>query len=97
MDTLIVFILLGSYVTYLLTMSEILAGFRNFLVKNTEYIGQAITCPQCACFWVGFILSVLFVCIGIGSPSANVLDVPTLLGSIFDGFLIGCSVSIIYK
>jgi len=87
---LFIFILLGYGITNILVFGSIFEFWREFWNKNNpSFFGKLFSCPMCLSVWVGFVLSVLFVTLGLYTPMASYgLDIMPLTV-----FLDGCLMS----
>ena len=58
--TFIFYILCVWGLTHILVASKILEGFRNWLLINSPFFGDMLTCYQCTSFWTSMILYFFF-------------------------------------
>ena len=56
---LLFFILASCGVTFIITYSSIFEPIRTFIEKRSDFFGELLSCPMCAGFWVGIVISVL--------------------------------------
>lgn len=56
MISLIWFCLAGVGITNLIVNGAIFDAPRNFIVRNSPFLGKMITCMMCSGYWVGFVM-----------------------------------------
>ena len=86
---LLYFILLSLSVSYMYSFSDIFKFVRN-KISYIPYIRRPLSCPECASFWFGLLVSFLY------NPVHLSLDFP-LLSNIFCGLVTHLFASFIYK
>lgn len=88
----IIFMLLTYGIVNIAVFGSIFEGWRNFWNKvNPSFFGSLMSCPMCLSFWVGAILSGVFIHLGYVTPMTTYGITMTSLAVFLDAsFASGC-------
>jgi hypothetical protein len=64
----------------ILVWGSIFEKQRNFLKRNSKFLGDLISCTLCTSTWVGFFMSII-----LGSVTLKFVNVNPILATFFDG------------
>lgn len=79
-----IYLIFWSFTAYgltsILVWGSIFEKPRQFLIKNSKFLGDLISCVLCTSTWVGFFMSIIF-----GGLTIRLFEINPYLGFFFDG------------
>ena len=87
MTELILWIFMAYGMTSILVWGSIFETSRQWIIKNSKFFGDLISCTLCTSTWVGFFMSIV-----LGGLVNHHFSIPWYLGMFFDGMFTAGSV-----
>ena len=94
--SLILFIITCYGATNIIVNGSIFNKFREFCNNVHPLLGKLFSCMRCTATWVGFIISGLFIILGIHTPWNSIAGNYPILVVILSGFLSSGSVWLLH-